>query len=292
MRLIGPAPRGGVCARAGAADAHEYEFGDLLAVRRLLRLLEQGVPLRRLRSSVEALRERMPEVVRPAGALRVWLDGSSRVVLRCDGVLVEPDGQLVLELGVEAAAAAGAADGTAGAGGGAAPVASLEERRRGPEALRAELARREAEDWFEQGCRLDTDRATWAEAIEVYERALAADPEYADAHCNLGTIFFNQDRRGRARASFLRALEIEPLHLEANLNLASLCEEEGQLETALRHYKIALSADPLAADTQVSLALLYEKLELPRTARAHWQRYLRLDPDGAWAEVARRHLAR
>jgi len=253
-----------------------FEFGDLVSVRSLVALLDQGVPLRRIRRSVESLRERMPDVERPLGALRVWHEGSGRVVVRHEGCLVEPDGQLVLDLGsgTESRAA----------------VAWLGEGARPNEVLCREQARQEAADWFERGCKLDSERATYADAIEAYTRALEADPDFADAHCNLGTVLYNQNRKAKARSCFERAITIEPHHAEAHLNLATLFEEGGRNESALHHYKIALEADPLCADTHVSLAFLYEKLSLPRTARDHWRRYLQLDPGGAWADVARRHL--
>jgi len=253
-----------------------FEFGDLVSVRSLVALLDQGVPLRRIRRSIESLRRSMPDVERPLGALRVWHEGSGRVVVRHEGCLVEPDGQLVLDLGSGSESLAAVAPLGAGA--------------RPNDVLRRERARREAADWFERGCKLDSERATYGEAIEAYERALGVDPDFADAHCNLGTVLYNQNRKARARNCFERAIALEPRHVEAHLNLATLFEEEGRNESALHHFKIALEADPLAADTHVSLAFLYEKLELPRTARDHWRRYLQLDPGGPWADVARRHL--
>ena len=261
---------------APEAECESFGFGDLVSVRRVVSLLEQGVPLRRIRRSVEALRLHLPDVDQPLGALRVWHEGSGRVVVRHDGVLLEPDGQLVLALGAESDAPAVVAP-LAGAWG-------------GPDAERDARTRQEAEDWFEQGCRFDSERATFGEAIEAYEKALAVDPDFADAHCNLGTVFYNQERKARARACFERTLELDPGHLEAHLNLAVMLEEEGHQESALVHYKRALEADPLCAETHVSLALLYEKLGLRRTAREHWRRYLQLDPAGPWCEVAQRHL--
>jgi DNA-binding transcriptional MerR regulator len=264
-RLLEPRGRG-ASRRIGT-----FEFRDLVSVRRLVRLLEQGVPLRRIRSSVECLRRQMPELERPLGVLRVWPEGSGRVVARRDGVLVEPDGQLLLDLEPR----------------GGAPVSALESARarRGPESWEQAAA------WFERGCRLDTERSTFGEAIEAYRRAIEADPEFADAHCNLGTVYFHQTRKDQARLCFERALEIEPNHVEAHLNLATLLEEEARNQAALGHYRLALAADPLAPDTHVSLAFLYEKLALRRRARDHWRRYLQLDPGGPWSDVARRHLA-
>lgn len=248
-----------------------FDFADLVSARSIVALLQQGVPLRRIRHSVERLRESLPEVERPLPALRVSRFASDRVAVRHDGVLVEPEGQLLLDLEPR----------------GDENVAPIE-RRRDP--LDPQSLRDEADAWFERGCKLDSDRPTFAEAIEAYQQAIEIDPEFADAHCNLGSVYYNQDRRGRARACFEAAIDFDPHHVEAHLNLATLFEEEGRLRPALGHYRIALEADPLSADTHVSLALLYGKLELPRKGRTHWRRYLQLDPTGAWADLARRHL--
>ena len=77
----------------------EFEFRDLVCLRGIVSLLEQGVPLRRIRRNVEALRERLPEVDDPIRSLRLWVEGSDRVVVRHEGVLFEPDGQAVLDFG-------------------------------------------------------------------------------------------------------------------------------------------------------------------------------------------------
>ncbi len=253
-----------------------FGFGDLVSVRRVVSLLEQGVPLRQIRRSVETVRLHLPDVDQPLGSLRVWHEGSGRVVVHHEGVLLEPDGQLVLDRGEQADTLA--------------QVASIEGAWGEADEARRARAHCEAEDWFERGCRFDSDCATYADAIEAYQKALAADPEFADAHCNLGTVFYNQERKAKARACFERTLELDRGHLEAHLNLAVLLEEEGRQESALSHYKRALEADPLCAETHVSLAFLYEKLGLGRTSREHWRRYLQLDRDGLWADVAHRHL--
>jgi tetratricopeptide (TPR) repeat protein len=250
-----------------------YAFRDLVTVKAVLDLLARGVPLRRIRRSVEDVRRRMPEVDQPLAALRTWADGSRRVVVRHGGRLIEPDGQMLLDFPEAGAARA--------------EVEALAPR---DAPAWDEQAVKTAEEWFERGCALDSDRATQAEAIEAYQRAIEAVPDFADAHCNLGSVYFNRGRRSPARASFERVLEIDPNHLEANLNLATLEEEIGRDGVALRHYKIALATDPLYADAHVSVALLYEKLGLRGKAADHWRRYLQLDPAGIWAVTARQRV--
>ena len=261
-------------------DRLAYGFRDLVCGKAILVLLDHGVPLRRIRRTVEAVRERIPELDEPVAQLRVWLDGSDRVVVRHGDALFEPDGQRVIDFtlsppcpdDVAPLAPPSAGNGAAGASGDA---------ERDPET---------ALEWFERGCRLDSRPETFPQAIAAYERAIEADPDFADAHCNLGAVHHQQDRRAEARACYERALACEPSHVEAHLNLASLDEEEERPEAALAHYRAALRADPTRAEAHLAIALLYEKLALRRRAREHWRRYLQCAPSGAWAEVARRRL--
>jgi len=243
-----------------------YEYQDLLCVRAVLELLDRGVPLRRIRRSVAALHRSLPEMDRPARALHMWHEGSGRMVLRHQGLLLEPSGQTVLDLGGEARD----------------NVRPLERP--------AEEPADPASEWFELGCRKDTEPETYGDAIAAYRRALEIDPEFTDAHCNLGAVLYNDGRRDEARVCFERALQLDAGHLESNLNLANILEEEDRNEAALQHYKAALRADPLRSDVQLNLALLYEKLGLRRKARSHWRAYLQREPDGHWSDVARSRL--
>ncbi len=258
-----------------ANDQPAFGFRDLICIRTILALLADGIPLCRIRRSVDRLRERIPEFDQPVGALRVWLEGSNRVVVRHQGALLEPDGQLVLDFDL----APPCED----------DLAPIPLPTRMAEAREADFAT--ALEWFERGCQLDSNPATLEEAVRAYRCALQADPEFADAHCNLGTVHYNRGERGRARACYEDALTHDSEHVEASFNLGNLLEEEGQREAALSRYKVAMRADPLFPDAQLNLALLYEKLRLRRKAKEHWRRYLQLVPDGSWADIARQHLA-
>jgi len=244
-------------------------FRDLVSARALALLQRGGVPFARIERSVAVLRRTLPELQQPLESLRIWAEGSRRIVIRHDGVLIEPDGQVVLDFS--------ARDGALPA------VSEL-----APPAPRGQLARAQAH--FELGCRLDADPATQQEAIEAYLRAIELEPEHADAHSNLGAIYFTQERWPEAEACFDRALALYPLHVEARLNLGMVCEETGREMAALRHYRRVLALHPAHAPAHANLALVCERLALRRRARRHWKQYLQLEPRGSWAELARRRL--
>jgi tetratricopeptide (TPR) repeat protein len=250
-----------------------FGFRDLVCIRAVVALLERGVPVRRIRRSVARIRERLPEIERPLDSLRVWVEGSDRIVVRHAGSWIEPDGQLVLDLALDP------------------PERDdvLPLRPGSPEAP-AERDSTSALEWFEIGCRLDPDAARQEEALDAYRRAVAYDPDFADAHCNLGALHQQRGERAAAAACYEAAVRVDPAHVEARFNLAGLLEEDGRDEAALVHYRSAARADPTFPDAQLNLALLYDRLGLARRAREHWRRYLGLRPDGSWAELARRKL--
>ena len=267
---------------AEIAESEEgYAFRDLVVLRAIVSLVDKGIPLQRIRSNLETLRDRLPELDDPAAALRLWGESSAKLVVRHDGRLEEAGGQLVLEFDGAQTPASEAA------------VSSLADFE--PEAERSVQglsARGDAVEWFERGCELDAESSKFAEAIEAYETALEIEPDYADAYCNLGAVRYNQGQRAEARRAFEACLSREADHVEANFNLANVLEEEGDDRGALAHYRRALAADPLYPDLHINLALLYEKLDRERPAFDHWRRYLQLDPRGSWAEVARLRLNR
>ena len=261
-------PRSQPEAEALAGRAH-YEFRDLVGLRAVLSLLEQGISLQRIRGAVEVLREDVPEIEDPLVALRLW-EGSNRMVVEHDGRWMEPGGQMLFGFGETE--------------GGGPQVAALDasDSDGGPS----------AGDHFERGCRLDADPATYDQAIEAYQAALDLDADFADAHCNLGAVYYNRGDREQARRHFERCLRLDPTHVESHFNLANLLEEEGCNEMALHHYRAGLTADPFYPDLHINLALLHEKMEQLQSAQEHWRRYLQLEPEGSWSEVARLRLER
>ena len=190
---------------------------------------------------------RIPELDLPLAALRHWPHAEASVAVHHQGVWVEPDGQPLLDFPPPALAPQAVS----------APIAP---------AWR-DFARRLAAEWFERGCQLDSDRATYAGRDRRLRARARADPGCADAHCNLGSIYFNQSRRDAARASYERALALDADHLEAHLNLATLLEEDGQRRGGAAALPARARADPVVPDAHVILALLYERLGLPRKAR-------------------------
>ena len=121
-----------------------------------------------------------------------------------------------------------------------------------------------------------------AEAIDCYERAVQLNPEFYEAHYNLG-VALTQTEDAAAIAAFNRALEINPDHAASHFGVARLLEVTGDLTTALTHYQRSADLDPDSAAAHYALAEALLKLRHWQAAIAPCERTIELDPGFAWA---------
>ena len=247
--------RSGLCRPARRGRRYAFSFQDLVVLRAAKALVDAHVPPARIRRAVAALARELPEGA-PLSGLRIFADGRD-VAVGAAGTRWQPaTGQTLFEFDVDG-------------------LAELIDRNLG----RAErssgsdphAAAREA---FEQGLGLE-DRDAPA-ACEAYRRALALDPELADAYVNLGRLRHESgDAREAARLYHL-ALERSPDDPVLHFNLALALEDTRGAEAAIRHYERALALDPDFADAHYNLAGLYEQAGRGADALRHYRDYKRL----------------
>lgn len=247
-----------------------YTFQDLIGLRAAKALLDAGLPLQRVRKNVDALRALLPKVTRPLNELRVVADGQAVVVRDAQGQFDPSTGQSVFNF----------------------DVSDLRDDVVRVLSRHGELAgnKRSAYELYLEGCRLDEDEATFGKAEEAYRRALELDPGLANALTNLGNVRFRRGFSEEAEVYYRKALAIDEGQPEAFYNLGFLQYERGDAASAVPCFERAVAADPAFADAHFNLAMALEEISDRTRARKHWQIYLQLEPDGAWAEVARRHL--
>ena len=260
-------------ASPGDASQPAFGFHDLVCIRAVIALLERGVPVRRIRRSVASIRERLPEIERPLDSLRVWVDGSDRVVVRHEGTLDgarRPAGARPRARSRRSARTCCPCARPARPRRSATPSRPSSGSRSAAASTRIPRARRRR--WTPTGAR--------SSAIPTSPTLTATSAPSTSSAASAPA----------ARSCYEAAVGADPLHVEARFNLAGLLEEEGRDEAALVHYRAAARSDPTFPDAQLNLALLYDRLGLGRRAREHWRRYLGLRPDGSWAELARKRL--
>jgi len=238
-----------------------YDFRDLIGLRTVKQLTENGVPANRLRRALTALRNGILHAHASLTELRVHSDGRDVIVER-DGARLEPlSGQFVM---------------------------NFDTRELG-EKVRI-ISGRTADEWFAAALDCEMENRAAHEAINAYEQALRIDPGKLEALINCGTLYYEQGNLEKALDYFQRAIESDPHSSLSHSNLGSVLEELDRLEEAREHLRLAVHLDQEHFDALFNLALVCEKLGAHAEARQHWQEYLKLDPSGPWSDYARQRL--
>jgi tetratricopeptide (TPR) repeat protein len=259
--LLGPSAR--------VEGRNYYRFRDLVEVRVAKSLLDQGVSLQQVRLSVESLRRSFPETTRPLSELRVLGYGGTVVVQDEEGTYEPSTGQAVFDFRLD-----------------------------GLESDVIRLLHFDHDDrsrayaHYLEGCRYDEDEETYEQAEQAYRKALSLDPTLSNALTNLGNLEYRRDQPVAAEQYYRRALAEDPEQPEALYNLGFLHFERDEVDEAIELFRSALASDPSFADAHFNLAMALEERGDRAEARSHWRRYLELEPDGAWAELAGKHLQR
>ena len=250
--------------------AESYSFSDLIAVKTIVKLRENHIPVRQIGRALQSLRSKLDWVKQPLSELRIVSDGK-KIAVHVAGQKMEAiSGQILFDFD-------------------AAELASVKNF---PDRKGAASRIRESEAWFQKGLDLEETGAPVEEAMEAYEKVLDLNPEAAGALVNLGTIYYRQRRFSEAEKYYRRAIDADPEYPLAQFNLGNLYDEQGRVGEALTYYRRALELNPNYADAHFNLALLSERMGDALKAVHHWKAYLKLDNSGQWADIARRQLER
>ena len=115
-------------------------------------------------------------------------------------------------------------------------------------------------------------------AITAFETASHLDPALAGAHYNLGNALARQRRYEEACSAYHRALSLRPEFVDAEVALGTALDELGKLEDAVLHYRRALQAQPGLAPVYGNLGAVLIKQRQFAEAVAAFRRALELDP--------------
>lgn len=112
-----------------------------------------------------------------------------------------------------------------------------------------------AETWYEIGRNLPRGSSP-DEAIRLFEKGLALDPDHADIHWSLGMALVRAGRVEEGQRELRKTIELEPRAAVAWQALAAIDRRAGDLEAARESYEQALEADPCNPYLYADLATL------------------------------------
>jgi len=115
-----------------------------------------------------------------------------------------------------------------------------------------------------------------SEAIAHYGKALAANPEFGEAHTNLAIALSGQGRLDEAKPHFEKALALHPDSAEALTNLGAVLLWKGETEAAIANLEKAAAINPESAEAHNYLGAALCAKGRACEALAHWRKALRL----------------
>jgi tetratricopeptide (TPR) repeat protein len=248
-----------------------FDFKEVRSAQALRRLVEAGVPLARIRKSLQQIASWLPdarglllqlESLAPEEMLSIRLAG---------GKVAAPDGQMLLNFRRGEAAR---------------PIPF---RGCPPAAFEIKDRQQEAEAWFETGLEAE-DQGRLADAAAAYGKSLEAGGSQPETQFNLGNVHYQSGRFAESAASFLKALELDQEYVECWNNLGNALAQLGKTSEAEKTYRRALQIEPRYPEAHSNLADVLQQLGRTEEARRHWEAYLKEDPHSSWAMEIRRRL--
>ena len=126
-------------------------------------------------------------------------------------------------------------------------------------------------------------KRNYAEAVRLFEAALARHPQMAPWHSSLGAAHRAAGRLTDAIAAHRRAIELTPSYAPAHNNLGNALRDAGDLAGAESALREACRADPRYAEARLNLALLLKEKKQLREAEQLCREALELSPSLAKA---------
>src|SRR5580704_10783741 len=191
-----------------------YDFRDLIGLRTVKQLIEEGVPANRLRRALAALRAKLVQVQAPLTELRILSDGKDMIVER-HGARLEP--QADKKTRTEAIDAY-------------------------DRALRVDPAKIDA--LLNCGT-LHYENGSFEKASEYFGREISLEPDSELAHFNLGSVLEEVGDLDAARKHLRQAVRLDPNYPDSQYNLAYVCEKLGAFAEAREHWRAYLMLDPV-----------------------------------------------
>ncbi len=110
-------------------------------------------------------------------------------------------------------------------------------------------------------------------------KAIEIDPNFRDAHYNLGIILIDLGKLKEAELSTRKAIKIDPNYAKAHSNLGNILRDLGNLEDAELSQRKAIEIDPNYAKGHYNLGSTLELRGKREEAKRQWSKAVELNPD-------------
>ena len=116
-------------------------------------------------------------------------------------------------------------------------------------------------------------------AQKLYNQVLKIDPNYVDAHNNLGIIFKALGEHQKAKSCYEKAIEINPNYVDAHNNLGSILKELGENQKAKDCYEKAIEINPNYINALNNLGVIFQELGENQKAKDCYEKAIKINPN-------------
>ena len=122
------------------------------------------------------------------------------------------------------------------------------------------------------------------DAIDSYKNALKINPDYAEAHYNMGIALKDKGDLETAISSYKNALKIKPGYAEAYFNMGNILKDKGDFDDAIDSYKNALKINPDYTEAYSNMGIALKDKGDFEAAIGSYKKALEVKPDNADAK--------
>jgi tetratricopeptide (TPR) repeat protein len=97
-------------------------------------------------------------------------------------------------------------------------------------------------------------------AVPEFQKAIAMQPDLADAHYTLGVLYWQQGEFDQASAELQKAIQGQPGYAEAHYTLGTVFKQQGKLPEAAAELREAIRLQPEFAGAHTTLAAVLRQL--------------------------------
>jgi predicted O-linked N-acetylglucosamine transferase (SPINDLY family) len=131
--------------------------------------------------------------------------------------------------------------------------------------------------------RMQAECRDYSAAVESYRRAIRLNPRLPLAHSNFSAILLNLGHREEALSHTQAAVTMAPNYADAWHNRGNVLIEMGRFDEARASYERAFACDPTNVDAAMGRALVFQSTGKYVDAVAAFDRVLQLRPDQPYA---------
>ena len=121
------------------------------------------------------------------------------------------------------------------------------------------------------------------EAQNLYNKILGIDPNYVNAHNNLGVIFQGLREYQKAKECYEKAIKINPNYADAYYNLGVIFKELKEYQKAKECFEKTIKINPNYVNAHNNLGTIFIGLKEYQKAKEYYEKAIEINPNLASA---------